>query len=126
MNDQDRLSAENLQEMGFMPISNEDMGGKNVYGRRFDNYYWEIRVHIHPKLELEHNNCGYIGLYEPKTKINSTPQDLLDKEEWTEEDIKRADDFYIEREASEIGIVWYVGTVGRLKKAIEGIVGIII
>jgi hypothetical protein len=124
MNNTDRISKEILLELGFAEVNEEKLGNENTFGRKFDNYYWEIYVKIRTDLPKENANCGTICIYEPDGEYSDIPEDLLEKENWDEEEQKRADNFTRKINQSLTAIVWHVDTVLRLKEAIKGIVGV--
>lgn len=68
-------------------------------------------------------NCGIAGIYTPAFEASGVPEDLYDKEEWSEEDHQRAINHKIQFPEHYQPIAWYFISLERLEALILGLTG---
>lgn len=121
-----RLTPSILLTHGFVELDKKDVIGSTIYSLAlpktpFGTYPFDIRVVLNPHYPDSNANSGIVSLYSPEGTISAIPEDLWDKEEWTEEDQKRADEGTIVLDELHQPIAWHVTTYERLEQIIESL-----
>jgi hypothetical protein len=121
-----RLTPEILLTHGFVELEETDIVGSPIYSltkpvTKYGQYHFDIRVVLNPHYPDSNPNSGIVSIYSPEETISSIPPDLWEKEEWTEEDQKRADEHTIVCEELHQPIAWHVTTYERLESLIESL-----
>jgi hypothetical protein len=115
-----------LLSYGFVEIEKKDIVGRPIYSlsapqTSYGAYPFDIHVVLNPQYGESNANSGIVSLFMKEETISSIPMDLWDKNDWTEEDQKRADEHTIVCEELRQPIAWHVTTYERLKSIIESL-----
>ena len=124
--DNDLITGDILKQLGFAEViinKPEDAyrHGNVVYRitpprhEAYGFYAYELQMELRKDLPGTNPNSGIFSIYSPKAFAHAVPDDLLEKEKWSDDDRKRAHGYKIELEEFTTPIVWYITKVGRLK-----------
>lgn len=114
-----RITEDILKEIGFVDTG-EEHGYNKIWRYKPEGYYHHFQFVMgdYPK---GNGNVGVLGLYNPECEVSSVPDDLVDKEEWTEEDQIRAENYTITEKESLLNIAWHLTSEVRLRVIIESL-----
>jgi len=120
------LTPEILIAYGFIELEGRDVIGKPIYSlvpkqTQYGTYAFHIEVVLNPEYPESNGNSGIVSIHMPPGVMNSVPPDLYDKDDWTEEDIKRADEYTEEYEGFTQPIAWHVTTLERLQSIVKSL-----
>lgn len=121
-----RLTPEILKTHGFIELEEKDNTGRPIYSlnnikSKYDLYAFNIQVVLNPQYPDSNPNSGIVSLFMPELTYSVIPEDLLHKDEFTEEDEKRVDENIQIEPACVQPIAWHVTTYERLKKIVESL-----
>jgi hypothetical protein len=119
-----QLTPEILLSHGFVELEEKDVIGRPIYSLStpktpYGTYPFDIQVVINPQYGESNANSGIVSIFMKEETLSTIPDDLIYKEEWTDEDMKRADEHTTVFEATTQPIAWHVTTYERLKTIIE-------
>lgn len=120
------LTPEILLTHGFIEAI-DDRAGKTVYrlcdikSKDYNSYGFDIQIELNPRYANSNPNCGIVSIYSPAFTSVVIPEDLISKEEWTEEDEKRADENLVPFEEYTQSIAWHVTTYERLRDIVKSL-----
>ena len=108
-----------------------DFGFEKTKSQRFDDdvfiiqpkkYGWllEVKLGNYPD---DNPNCGAMSLRHEEEEIGAIPPDLYEKEIWTEEDQKRADNYTEIYESWNQPIAYYINKVHQLQNLYFALTG---
>lgn len=112
-----RITREVLLENGFEDTG-ETHGYSPIFRKKVEGYAWQFQF-ILGDYPDSNPNSGVLGLYHPKEMIKGVPEDLYQKENWTAEDIKRAENHEVEWPESLTNIAFHVVEEDRLLRIID-------
>ena len=121
-----RVTPEILLTHGFIELEKTDIVGRPIYSlkdinTKYGAYPFDIQVVLNPQYPDSNGNSGIVSINCEDQTIQSIPEDLWDKEDWTEEDQKKADEHTMVLEGFTQPIAWHVTTYERLKLIIESL-----
>lgn len=117
------IKPERLLEIGFIEVEDEkDSLDRPIYRIKAKKYPFHLQL-VMGNYPNTNPNCGVVSIHSPVSTAGAVPDDLYDKDEWTEEDVKRAENYTIELEAWTQPIAWYVHTEERLLAIIKALIG---
>ncbi len=113
-----------LLSHGFVELEEKDILDRPIYSLSspqtpYGLYPFDIQVVLSPEYGESNPNSGIVSIHMREETISTIPDDLIHKEEWTEEDQKRADEHVIVSESATQPIAWHVTTFERLRTIIE-------
>jgi hypothetical protein len=114
-----KITEEVLKEIGFTD-SGERHGYNKVWRIQPDKYPHHIQF-IMGDYPEDNPNVGVLGVFCPEEELHTVPDDLVNKEDWTEEDEKRADEHLTHFDSQLVNIAWHVTSENRLKAIIENL-----
>lgn len=124
------ISEEKLKALGFSLIG-KDRIGKDTWRLTFPfekfgerAYPFEIDFSWNPAYGNDNPNVGIVSIHFPEQEAVGVPNDLVDKEEWTDADEERAKNHKITLKSWTQPIAWKVTSMSRLVKIISSITGI--
>jgi hypothetical protein len=118
------IKPERLRELGFIEVEDEkDSLDRPIYRIKPPREYpFDIQL-VMGDYPNTNPNCGVVSIHSAASVASAVPEDLYDKDEWTEEDVKRAENYTIDLEAWTQPIAWYVHTEERLLSIIKSLIG---
>lgn len=120
------LTPEILLSHGFVELERKDVLDRPIYSlqnikSKYGEYGFDIWVVLNPKYTNSNPNCGILSLHSPAYEYQVIPEDLLTKEEWTEEDMERAKNSVEIAEETTQPIAWHLTTYERLKTIVKSL-----
>jgi hypothetical protein len=121
-----KLTPEILKTFGFVELERKDIVDRPIYSlvpqkTQDGSYAFHIEVVLNPEYPESNPNSGIVSVHMPPSEIHSVPEDLWDKDDWTEEDQKRADEHVIQDEGFTQPIAWHVTTFERLQSIVTAL-----
>ena len=118
-----KLTPEILKAHGFVELDKKDVIGRSIYDLMPNKgtYAFNIQVVLNPQYPESNPNSGIVSIHLPDSVLSSVPVDLLDKEEWTEEDMKRSTEHYELYKGFTQPIAWHVTTLERLQSIVTSL-----
>jgi len=117
------LAEEWLLKFGFEKMKCITFEWKTEWIIQPRGYGWEIGVLLGDYPETN-PNCGCVSILHSKDKqIPGVPPDLYDKENWTKEDIKRANNYTVTFEKFRKPIAYYIKYVHQLQNLYFALTG---
>jgi hypothetical protein len=119
-----RLTPEILLTHGFVELEKKNIVGRPIYSLKdfitiYGAYPFDIQVVLNPQFPDSNANSGIVSIHCDDSTVQCVPEDLWDKEDWTEEDQKRSDEHTMVFEGFTQPIAWHVTTFERLRSIIE-------
>lgn len=120
-----KLTPEILLSLGFVRVEEDNHPFDDLFRlsdikNQYGNHGLDIEVSIGNYPE-SNPNSGVVAVYIPPYTSAVIPDDLWDKEDWTEEDQVRADNNLVPFEESRQPIAWHVVTEERLKEIVKSL-----
>jgi len=121
-----KLTPEILKAHGFVELEKKNVEGRYIYSlispkNQYGIYHFHIEVELNPDYPETNGNSGIVSIHMPDGIMNTVPDDLLDKDDWTEEDVKRADEHTEPYEGFTQPIAWHVTTFERLQAIVTSL-----
>lgn len=117
------LTEEWLKRLGFKYMKCISSDWEKEWIINPQKYSWEIGVLLGDYPE-DNPNCGCVSILQSKNiKAKGVPPDLLDKEDWTEEDVRRADKYRITLEKWRQPIAYFIRYVHQLQNLYFALTG---
>jgi len=118
------LTKPRLLELGFKLSEEKDYIERDIFEIKTASrkYPFTLRV-VLGNYPITNPNCGIVSIHDPAHEVGAVPEDLYDKDEWTEEDPERARNYTIHVEAMTQPIAWYVHTEERLRAICKALFG---
>lgn len=120
------LTPSILKTHGFVELEEKDMLGRPIYrlskiNSKYGDYPFEIQIVLSPQYPDSNPNCGVVSIFMKEETVATVPEDLISKEDWTEEDEKRYEENLTVFEATTQPVAWHVTTYERLKTIVESL-----
>lgn len=120
------LTPKILLNHGFVELVDKTVTERPIYRlsnivSKHGDYGFDIEVVLNPQYTNSNPNCGIVSLYMPSYTYQVIPEDLIDKEEWTEEDQERADNSVEVEPEHRQPIAWHVTSFERLKNIVKSL-----
>jgi hypothetical protein len=120
------LTPDILTSHGFVEIEDKDLLDRPIYRlsgivSKYGLYCFDIQITLSPQYPDSNPNCGIVSIHVPETAVNIIPEDLWDKEIWSDEDQKRADESIEVLEEYTQPIAWHVTTYERLRDIVKSL-----
>ena len=117
------IPTSRLLELGFIEYPSDDFLERPLFRIKPDKKYpFEIQIRL-GDYPADNPNCGIVSIHHPAHKVQTVPEDLFDKEDWTEEDKKRAENYMEDAEDWTQPIAWYVNNEKRLLEICKALIG---
>ncbi len=116
-----RLTGEVLLQHGFK-ICGSDILDRPIYRIKPPlKYSFEIDVVLNPRYPDTNPNVGILSIHSPECEAGGIPRDLVKKEEWSKEDMIRANDYTVKLDEWTQPIAWFLVDLERLKSIYLGL-----
>lgn len=112
------ISHEQLTERGFKQVGKQYI--KTVYRYEPKSYPFHFQFSV-MDLPETNPNCGVLAIYFPEQEIHAVPKDLIQKQDWTVEDVVRAANNTIKIDDWYQNIAYYLHDVNRLDAIIKNL-----
>lgn len=118
------LTKPRLLELGFSLSEEKDYIERDIFEIKTVSreYPFTLRI-VLGDYPITNPNCGIVSVHDPAHDVSAVPDDLIHKDEWTEEDQERAMNYTIHMEAWTQPIAWYVHTEERLLSICKALFG---
>ncbi len=123
---QTALTPAILLTHGFVELEEKDLLDRPIYRlsnivSQYGNYEFNIEIVLNPQYKQSNPNCGIVCLHFEETTYSCIPEDLVSKEEWTDEDRTRVDNHFEVIPESRQPIAWHVTTYERLRDIVKSL-----
>lgn len=114
-----KINEDFLKEQGFVD-SGRDILDRIIWRKPlYDNHgFFNFTI---GEYDESNPNVGVLGIYYPEEEVNTIPKDLVNKEDWTEEEKIRAYNHTIKLPSSLQNFVFWLDDQDRFKRLIEDI-----
>ena len=114
-----KINEDFLREEGFVD-SGRDILDRIIWRKPLhdDRGFFNFTI---GEYDESNPNVGVLGIYYPEEEVNTIPKDLINKEDWTEEEKIRAYNHTIKVPSSLQNIVFWLDDQDRFKRLIEDI-----
>lgn len=117
------LTEEWLLKFGLKPMKCISFDWKTEYIIKPNKCGWSIGVLLCDYPE-DNPNCGCVSILEPEDiEVSGVPPDLCSKENWTKEDIKRAEHYTVKFNKWRQPIAYYIKYVHQLQNLYFALAG---